>query len=152
MNYHLAQLNLADAIADMDSPIMADFVNNTDRINALAGKSPGFVWSLEERSEDEKEDRVAIFGKESLLVNMTVWEDKQSLFDFVYKSMHKDIMIRKKEWFAKMPKMHMVLWFVPVGHQPTISEGKARLEHYRAHGATGFAFNFRDEFSPNNNA
>ncbi|GEQ85928.1 hypothetical protein ULMS_14360 [Patiriisocius marinistellae] len=146
MKMHLAQLNLADAIADMDSPIMADFVNNTDRINALAEKSSGYIWSLEERPEQEKEDRVAIFGKDSLLVNMSVWKDKASLFDFVYKSVHKDIMIRKKEWFAKQPKMHMILWYVPVGHQPKISEGKERLEFYRANGASSYAFSFKDNF------
>ena len=34
----LAQLNIAEATDKMDSPVMADFVNNTDRINALADK------------------------------------------------------------------------------------------------------------------
>lgn len=143
---HLAQLNLADAIADMESPIMADFVNNTDRINVLAAKSPGYVWSLEERPENEKEDRVAVFGKESLLVNMTVWEDRIRLFDFVYKTAHRDIMVRKKEWFAKMPKMHMVLWYVPKGHQPTISEAKERLEYLRTNGETEYAFSFKSKY------
>lgn len=148
MKYHLAQLNLADAIADMESPIMADFVNATDRINALAAKSPGYVWSREDRPEAEQEDRVSVFGKERLLVNMTVWESRAALFDFVYKTGHKDIMIRKKEWFKKMPKMHMVLWFVPEGHQPTISEGKERLEFLRKYGETSYAFSFKSEFSP----
>ena len=144
--YHLAQLNLADAIADMESPIMADFVNATDSINALAARSPGYVWSLEERPEEEKEDRVAIFGKERLLVNMTVWESRDALFDFVYNTMHKSIMIRKKEWFKKMPKMHMVLWYVPEGHLPTISEGKERLEFLRAQGESNYAFTFKSKF------
>lgn len=142
----LAQLNLADAIADMESSIMADFVNNTDRINALAAKHLGYVWSLEERPESEKENRVAIFGKESLLVNMTIWENRETLFDFVYKTAHKDIMIRKKEWFTKMPKIHMVLWYVPDGHQPTISEGKERLDHLRKHGESEYAFSFKSNF------
>ncbi len=146
--YQLAQLNLADAIADMESPIMAGFVNATDRINALAAGSPGYVWSLESRPDDEKEDRVAIFGKESLLVNMTVWEDREALFDFVYNTMHKDIMIRKKEWFKKMPKMHMVLWFVPVGHYPTITEGKEKLDYLRKNGESPLAFSFKSKFSP----
>lgn len=146
--FHLAQLNLADAIADMDSPIMADFVNATDSINALAATSPGYVWSLEERLEEEKEDTVAIFGKESLLVNMTVWESRDSLFDFVYKTMHKDILMRKKEWFKKMPKMHMVLWYVPVGHLPTISEGKEKLELLRTKGESSDAFSFKSAFLP----
>lgn len=143
---HLAQLNLADAIADMDSPVMEGFINATDRINALAARSSGYVWSLDERPDDKKEDRVAIFGKESLFVNMTVWESRESLFDFVYNSSHKDIMVRKKEWFKKMPKMHLVLWYVPVGHQPTISEGKKRLVYLREHGESDYAFSFKSRF------
>ena len=144
--YHLAQLNLADAIADMESPIMADFVNATDRINALAAESPDYVWSLEERPNEVKEDRVEIFGKESLLVNMTVWESRESLFHFVYNTVHKDIMIRKKEWFKKMPKMHLVLWYVPVCNQPTISEGKEKLEYLRENGESQYAFTFKSRY------
>ena len=144
--FHLAQLNLADAIADMESPIMADFVNATDWVNALAAQSPGYVWSLEDRPAEEKEDRIKIFGSERLLVNMTVWESRDALFEFVYNTDHKDIMVRKKEWFKKMPKMHMVLWFVPVGHQPTISEGKEKLEYLRENGESKYAFTFKSHY------
>ncbi len=44
--YHLAQLNVGIATAPLDSDVMADFMNNLDRINALAESSPGFVWRL----------------------------------------------------------------------------------------------------------
>ena len=142
----LAQLNLAHAIADMESPIMADFVNATDRINELGAISPGFVWSLENRPEDEREDRVPLFDSDRLLVNMTVWESKQHLFDFVYSTGHKDIMIRTKEWFSKLKEMHMVLWYVPDGHQPTITEGKERLDYLRAHGESEYAFSFKSNY------
>ena len=144
----LAQLNLADAIADMESPIMADFIDATDRINELAVQSDGYIWSLIDRPEEERENRVEIFGKESVLVNMTVWESKDALFEFVYSSNHKDIMIRKKEWFKKMPKMHMVLWYVPNGHQPTIIEGTERRDYLRLYGETPYAFSFRSKFTP----
>jgi len=35
-HYHLAQLNIAQLIAPLDSPELKDFVDNLDRINALA--------------------------------------------------------------------------------------------------------------------
>ena len=146
--YHLAQLNLSDAIADLDSPIMADFINNTDRINDLAIESPGYVWSLIERPEQEKENRETVFESKTILANLTVWENKEALFNFVYKTVHKYIMIRKKEWFKKMPKMHMVLWYVPVEHQPTITEGKEKLEYLRLYGESPTAFSFKSEFLP----
>lgn len=44
--YELAQLNVASMKYPLDSPEMADFANNLDRINALAEASPGFAWRL----------------------------------------------------------------------------------------------------------
>lgn len=41
--YHIAQLNIAKLKAPTDSPQLADFVANLDRINALADGAPGFV-------------------------------------------------------------------------------------------------------------
>ena len=41
--YELAQLNIAIMKAPLESPRMADFVANLDRINALAESSPGFA-------------------------------------------------------------------------------------------------------------
>ena len=37
-NYQLAQLNIATLKAPLDSPELKDFVDNLDRINALAGE------------------------------------------------------------------------------------------------------------------
>ncbi len=48
--YHLAQVNIARMLAPIDSPAMADFVNNLDRINNIAEKNPGFVWRLTSHS------------------------------------------------------------------------------------------------------
>ena len=44
--YELAQLNIALMKEPLESPRMADFVANLDRVNALAESSPGFVWRL----------------------------------------------------------------------------------------------------------
>jgi Domain of unknown function (DUF3291) len=43
---YLAQVNIAKMKAPIESPIMADFVANLDRINALADAHEGFVWRL----------------------------------------------------------------------------------------------------------
>ena len=39
--WHLAQFNLATAIAPLDSPELADFMAQLDRLNGLADISPG---------------------------------------------------------------------------------------------------------------
>ena len=36
--------------------------------------------------------------------------------------------------------MHFVMWWVPVGHRPTLDEALAKLEHLRDHGASEAAF------------
>ena len=143
----LAQLNIAEATANMDSPVMADFVNNTDRINTLADSSPGFVWRL---VGDDSDDSYSInaFNSDYLLINMSVWKDRESLFNYVYNSSHVEIFKRKKEWFKKMLKMHMVLWFVEEGHIPTVEEGKERLEYLQKHGESPYAFGFKSNYLP----
>ena len=43
-SHELAQLNIDVIKRPMGSPVMADFAAHLDRINAVAGQSPGFVW------------------------------------------------------------------------------------------------------------
>ncbi len=128
---HLAQLNIAEAVTSIEDPVMADFVNNTDRINTLAEKNEGFIWRLVGDNGDDSYS-INAFDSEYVLVNMSVWKDRDSLFDFVYNSGHLEVFKRKKEWFAKMPKMHMVLWYIEKGDIPTIKEGKKRLEYLKS--------------------
>jgi len=46
--HHLAQLNIARLLKPIDHPQIAEFVDNLDRINALAENIKGFVWRLED--------------------------------------------------------------------------------------------------------
>uniref|UniRef100_E6PQQ5 DUF3291 domain-containing protein n=1 Tax=mine drainage metagenome TaxID=410659 RepID=E6PQQ5_9ZZZZ len=52
MPYQLAQLNIAVARAPLDSPVMADFVANRERINALAAAALGFIWAYQPEAGD----------------------------------------------------------------------------------------------------
>ena len=142
--YQLAQLNVAMLNAPLDSPQLADFVANLDRINALAETSPGFVWRLIGEGNDATSLRP--FGEDAI-VNMSVWNDIDSLNRFVYRSAHVEIMRRRGEWFERMVEAHMVLWWVSSGHIPTVTEAIERLEHLRRHGPTPQAFTFRAPFA-----
>jgi hypothetical protein len=84
--YQLAQLNIANMKAPLESPSMADFGANLQRINALAEASPGYIW----RFQDEAGDATAFrpFG-DDMLVNLSVWRDVQALSD--YTSTHPSI-------------------------------------------------------------
>ena len=143
MSFHLAQLNLAKMTMPADHPDMADFVNNLDRINAIADESPGFIWRY---TEEDYTASQAVFGS-NMLVNMSVWESIETLTDFTYKSPHLAIYKRRKEWFAKMDSPHMVCWYVEEGHIPTLEEAKTRIGYLETHGETPYAFTFRKQFS-----
>lgn len=143
--YQLAQLNIARMREPLESPVMADFVANLERINALAERSPGFIWRL----QTEEGDATALRPMgENVLVNMSVWRDVEALNDYVYGSAHVEIMRRRKEWFERMREVYVVLWWVRQGHRPTVPEASAKLDLVRKHGPTEQAFTFRRAFLP----
>jgi hypothetical protein len=143
--YELAQLNVAVMKEPLESPGMADFVANLDRINALAEASAGFVWRL----QTEEGDATALRPMgENTLVNMSVWRDAASLTAYVYRSAHVEIMRRRKEWFEPMPDAYVVLWWVAKGHRPSVNEALAKLALVREKGSTPEAFTFRQPFGP----
>ena len=143
--WHLAQLNVARAVAPLDSPVLADFVAALGRINAIADASPGFVWRLVGDGGDATAIRHG--DDPNLIVNMSVWERVEALFEFTYRSGHVEVMRRRREWFDAAAAPYMVLWWIPAGHRPTLDEAMARLEHLRAHGPSAHAFTFKQRFA-----
>src|SRR5215831_7822404 len=144
--YELAQLNIGVIRGPMDSPVMAEFAANLERINAVADSAPGFVWRLQ--TDDGNATSIRAFDDENLLLNMSVWRDVESLTAFVYRTAHSDFLRRRREWFERMKEAYMVLWWVPGGHRPTIDEAVSRLEMLRRTGPTVQAFTFRNAFPP----
>jgi len=143
-DWHIAQMNVADAVATPDDPKLAEFMAQLDEINALAEASPGFVWRL--KSDSGNATDILVSDDPYFLINMSVWEGVEALFDYVYKTAHTDVMRRRKEWFKPPSAPYMVLWWVPAGHVPTPQEGLDRLAHLRANGPTPHAFPFRERF------
>jgi hypothetical protein len=143
-SYELAQLNIAQMKAPLDTPEMAEFVANLDRVNALAEAAPGFIWRL--KSDEGNATSIRPFGANTL-VNMSVWNGVQALSDYVYKTLHVEIMKRRKEWFERMPEAYSVLWWVPKGHRPDEYEAMQRLQTLRAMGPTEKAFSFKQAFA-----
>ena len=140
MGHELAQMNVALPLAPLESPVMAEFMANLDRVNALAEASPGFVWRLQDDAGNATSLRP--MGPDALF-NMSGWRDVESLGDFVHKSAHVEYLKRRKEWFRRIAEAYVVLWWVPAGHRPTVEEGVERLMLLRAQGPTPRAFTFR---------
>ncbi|OEK08383.1 hypothetical protein A8C32_02725 [Flavivirga aquatica] len=143
-NFYLTQVNVAKRLAPMDDPIMQDFVNNLDRINAIADDSEGFIWRLK---DEVKEEAVQVFKDDELIINMSTWENLEALFNYTYKSGHIEVFKRKKEWFSKIKMMHMAFWYVPKGYEPTFQDAKDRLDYINKYGDTPYAFSFKSKFT-----
>jgi hypothetical protein len=141
----IAQVNIALPREPLDSPALAEFVANLEPVNALADAAPGFVWRLEDDSGDATSIRV--FDDERLIINMSVWESIEALWDFVYAGGHLEVMRRRREWMTKMASTYLCLWWVHDGHLPTTDEAKQRLEHLGEHGPTPHAFTFKRRFA-----
>ena len=144
--YELAQLNIGIIKGPLDSPVMAEFAASLDRINALAEESPGFVWRLQ--TPQGNATAIRPFENENMLLNLSVWQDADSLRQFVYRSAHADILRRRREWFETMSEAIMVLWWVPRGQRPSVAEAIARLELLRRSGPHPEAFTFRQTYPP----
>lgn len=141
--YHIAQLNIATLVAPIDSPVLADFVARLASINALAESSPGFIWRLQTEAGDAT--GIDYFGADKV-VNLSLWSSIEALHDYVYRSAHVEVLRRKQEWFHTMRDAHMVLWWVPAGHIPSIEEAANKLRMLIDKGPTCEAFTFKKRF------
>lgn len=144
--YYLAQINIAKAIAPIDSEIMQGFVNQIAAINQLAEQSKGYIWRLEGAYENAL--AIQAFEDSNMLINMSMWQDLQSFTDFVYKSAHKQLIKDKHQWFEKPTKPIFAMWWQKAGTYPTVEDGKNKLHHLEEHGVSETAFTMRKHFAP----
>jgi len=145
--YHIAQINIGRVKAPLEDPVMAGFLSRLDEINALADRSPGFVWRLQTSEGNatyfrpyEHDDRI--------LLNMSVWDSVEALQHYVYDTMHAELLRQRRDWFEKFAGVYVALWWVPAGHIPGIDEARKRLAHLETHGPNQFAFTFKQIFPP----
>ncbi len=143
--YQLAQLNIARMKYPFDDPRMADFVARLEDVNALADGAPGFVWRLQ--TDDGDATAIDFFGPDHL-VNMSVWQDDESLRDYAFRSAHKEVLSRRGEWFDKMREAYSVMWWIPSGSLPTLEDAAERLRILRDQGPSARAFTFKQVFDP----
>ena len=144
MNFHLAQVNIAIAKYSRDDPRFAGFVDNLSRIYELAESTPGFVWRHVTVNDDIEAKEA--FGEPNLIFNMSVWESKEALHEFVYKCDHASILRQRADWFEPMNRPVFALWWQPAGTIPTIIESKHRLDRLQQAGPTEDAFSFGNFF------
>lgn len=146
-NYHLAQVNIGRVKAPIEDPVMSGFVARLDEINALAERSPGFVWRLQ-TSEGNATYLRPYPHDDRILINMSVWESVETLRQYVYKTAHAELLRQRESWFEKFAGIYVALWWVPAGRHSSIDEATKRIAHLESHGPTQFAFTFKTVFEP----
>lgn len=145
-SHHLSQVNISRMIAPLESPVMAEFVAKLDSINKLADNSPGFIWRL--KTESNNATSIHAYDDELILLNLSVWESIDALKQFVYRSQHGKVMRNRQKWFHKSEGHNMALWWITIGHIPTVDEAKKRLQHLNQYGESDYVFSFRSQFLP----
>ncbi len=144
-NFQVAEINIARMKGvNINDPIMKEFVDNIDTINAIAEGSKGFVWRMKDDSNNATD--LNIFDDEQVIVNVSVWESIEDLENFMYHTFHSDFLRRRKEWFQRFGKVYTAMWWIRSGQYPTLQNAVDNLDYLEKFGATDKVFNFRIRF------
>jgi heme-degrading monooxygenase HmoA len=146
---HLAQANVAYALAPTDDPRMAAYLARLDEMNVLAERSPGFVWRYLTDSRDPTQRE---FDDPLVLFNLSVWESIDALHAYTYRTAHAEVYAGRRQWFVDEKLVvgghALAMWWVPIGERPTAADAKARLHRITAEGPSADAFTFKQRFPP----
>lgn len=144
MIMHIAHMNIARLRAPPGDPLVAEFIDNIDRVHAIAERSPGFVWRFSDRSSTISEDVQfqAVLHDPMLAVSLTVWQSAEHLRFFVYNTLHGGFFRRRESWFEPMKGANYVIWPVDEGTRPTPADGLGRLAMLDANRPTDDAYDF----------
>jgi PAS domain S-box-containing protein len=146
LRFQIAQVNVARMRAPLDDPLMVEFASQLRLVNAIADRSPGFVWRLQTAAGDATAIRA--FADPLVLINVSVWESPEALRHFVYNSAHAQPLRERARWFVPLEEESQAVWWVAAGSEPTVEEAVRRLEMVRTFGPTVEAFTFAAPFPP----
>ena len=142
--FHVAQVNIVIPREPIDSPALAGFVALLEPVDALADAAPGFVWRL----QDEGGDATAInaFDDDRILVNMSVWETVEALWNFTYSGEHLTVMRRRREWMIRPKSTYMAPLVDPRRPPPDHRRGRGPRRPATERGPSPEAFTFKQRF------
>lgn len=133
----IGQFNIARARWDLDDPRMKEFMDMVPKMNALAARSPGYIWRLE---DEHGPDAPKFPGEPRMTMTLSVWQDVDSLRHFTWNTLHKRFRMRTSEWFEKMDAAYLAIWPIAEGHRPLGEEAQAMLAKLRVEGPSEAVF------------
>ncbi len=139
----LAEFNIGTLKYDWDDPRVADFQNNLEPVYDIARRSPGYIWHMENQDMEaaQRDAGGPLGGNPRTASTLSVWKNVTSFRHFVFQTVHKQFYDRKAEWYdLDSQGTRLVMWRVPDGHIPTVTEAMERFHHLENHGNTDHAF------------
>lgn len=134
--HHLAYFSLARWVAPPRPSDMALL----REVAATAERAPGFIWQMDDPAAN------APYQDASVVVEISVWADMETLGAFVFHPGLRPVTTRQADVFDQ-DDVGSVLWWIQIGHQPTVAEAQARLTYLRTYGPSAAAFTFRRPFA-----
>ncbi len=128
----LAQFNIARGRWPKGDPRMREFEENVPRMNALAKRSPGFLWLLDHRA--------TILDDPQMTWTLSLWESPEALAAFAFNTVHRRFFRRKAEWFEAIDHAWFILWPIEPGRLPTLEEALAKKAKLDAEGPSDEVF------------
>jgi hypothetical protein len=125
MGYQRAQDDFVKMVAPTESQVLTDFITDPDN-NATSRQ---FL-------EDDR-----------LLIDMSVWETKEALFDATYHAEYVDIFGRRKVGFHEMSDLNKVRWSVPEGLRPAVAVAGKHLEYLDPKGGTPYFYGIKRNYT-----
>lgn len=140
--HHLAEFNMGVLRYDWEDPRVKGFFDGLDLVNGIAQRSSGFVWMLgdDDMGREQSDPGGALGGNPRTASTLSVWKDASSLENFVWNTVHKQFYDRRAEWYDAVDHVRLVMWWVPVGHRPSVAEAMQRLRLLEETGDSDEAF------------
>lgn len=141
----IAEFNFGTLKHPFGDPRIADFETAIGRVNALAQRSPGFVWMLDDAGMDavQRDPQGPLSDRPNTASTLSVWTDADSLWRFVHRTLHSRFLARGAEWYVPDDRSHLVIWDIADGHRPTVAEGMAHWRDLQRRGETDTVFGAR---------
>lgn len=122
----LAQANVALFRWSLDDPKMHEFVSQIDTMNVLAESSPGFIWR--ETDTVDSQNWPSPYATPLLFFNLSVWKDVESLWRYVYKTEHIEVLKRRAEWTEEIGTSPLIMWWIQEDQRPTPMDAVERFQ------------------------